>query len=153
MPSERAKATIAVAGAGTMGTGIAIVAARGGAQTIVFDVDGQRAQAALRDMRRFLERSAELGRMTREQAEAACARARATSRLEDLAAADLVIEAAFEDFKVKAGLLRGLDRVLRAAALVASDTTTLSITHLSGASSRPQQRVAPHFCLPGALDK
>ena len=53
-----------------MGTGIAIVAARGGAQTIVFDVDGQRAQVALRDMRRFLERSAELGRMTREQADA-----------------------------------------------------------------------------------
>ncbi|MBK7473040.1 MAG: 3-hydroxyacyl-CoA dehydrogenase family protein [Betaproteobacteria bacterium] len=153
VPSERAKATIAVAGAGTMGTGIAIVAARGGAQTIVFDVDGQRAQAALRDMRRFLERSAELGRMTREQAEAACARARATSRLEDLAAADLVIEAAFEDFKVKAGLLRSLDDVLRPEAIVASNTSTLSITQLAGASKRPQQVVGMHFCLPAQLMK
>ena len=151
--SESSIATIAVAGAGTMGTGIAIVAARGGAQTIVFDVDGQRAQAALNDMRRFFDRSVELGRMLRSDADAACARARATERLADLAGADLVIEAAFEDFNVKSGLIRSLDDVLRPEAIVASNTSTLLITRLAGASTRPQQVVGMHFCLPAQLMK
>jgi len=145
--------TVAVVGAGTMGTGITIVAARGGARTIVFDIDAQRADAALADLRRFLNRSAELGRITREAAEEACARASATSRLADLAAADLVIEAAFEDFDVKSKLIASLDDVLRPDAIVASNTSTLSITRLAGASRRPQQVVGMHFCLPAQLMK
>lgn len=153
MPSETGKATIAVAGTGTMGTGIAIVAARGGAQTIVFDADAQRAQSALRDLRAFFDRSVELKRMSREQALEACGRARATERLADLAAADLVIEAVFEDFNVKAELLRSLDEVLRPDAIVASNTSTLSITRLASASRRPQQIVGMHFCLPAQLMK
>lgn len=153
MPSEVSHGTIAVAGSGTMGTGIAIVAARGGAQTIVFDVDEQRAHAALQDMRRFFERSVELGRLTREQAQDACARSRATNRLADLAAADLVIEAVFEDFSVKADLFRKLDEVLQPEAIVASNTSTLSITQLASASRHPQQVVGMHFCLPAQLMK
>jgi 3-hydroxybutyryl-CoA dehydrogenase len=146
-------ATVAVVGTGTMGTGIAIVAARGGARTIVFDVDGARAQAGLRDMRRFFERSVELGRLTREQAEAACARASATDRIGDLGPADLVIEAVFEDFQVKADLIRNLDDVLRPEAIVASNTSTLSVTRLASASKRPEQVVGMHFCLPAQLMK
>ena len=153
MPSERSNATIAVAGSGTMGTGIAIVAARGGAQTIVFDVDGARAEAALKDMRRFFDRSVELGRMSRVEAQEACARTRATSRLGDLEPADLVIEAVFEDFGVKAELFRKLDDVLRPDAIVASNTSTLSITQLASASKRPEQVVGMHFCLPAQLMK
>lgn len=114
MPGEGTNAaTIAVAGAGTMGTGIAIVAARGGAQTIVFDVDGQRAQAAPREMRCFFKRLVELGRMSRIRADEVHARTRATDRLIDLAEADLVIEAVFEEFTVKSGLIRSLDDVLQ----------------------------------------
>lgn len=153
MRSEGSNATIAVAGAGTMGTGIAIVAARGGAQTIVFDVDRLRAQASVQDLRRFFDRSVELGRMSREQAQEACRRARASDGLSALADADLVIEAVCEDFNVKAELLGRLDDILRPEAIVASNTSTFSITRLAGASRRPQQVVGMHFCLPAQLMK
>jgi 3-hydroxybutyryl-CoA dehydrogenase len=145
--------TVAVAGAGTMGTGIAIVAARGGARTILFDADEQRATAALQDLRRFLERSVELGRLTGSQAEQAAGRAQASGCLQDLADADLVIEAVFEDHAVKAKLIGALDEVLRPDAIVASNTSTLSITRLAAASKRPQQVVGMHFCLPAQLMK
>ncbi|WP_454693438.1 3-hydroxyacyl-CoA dehydrogenase family protein [Achromobacter aegrifaciens] len=145
--------TIAVAGAGTMGTGVAIVAARGDAQTILFDADEQRATAALQDLRRFLELSVELGRLTASQAEQAAGRAQASGCLQDLADADLVIEAVFEDHAVKAKLIGALDEVLRPDAIVASNTSTLSITRLAAASKRPQQVVGMHFCLPAQLMK
>lgn len=153
VPNEPASRTIAVAGTGTMGTGIAIVAARGGARTIVYDVDGQRAQSALGDMRAFFDKSVQLGRLSRADADAACARASATDRMSDLAPADLVIEAVFEDVAVKADLFRGLGAVLRDDAIIASNTSTLSITRLASASRRPQQVVGMHFCLPAQLMK
>jgi 3-hydroxybutyryl-CoA dehydrogenase len=134
-----------------MGTGIAIVAARGGAHTIVFDVDARRAAGAMTDLRRFFERSVKLGRMNATAAEAACARTQAAKRIDDLADADLVIEAAFEDFEVKSGLLRDLDDVVRADAIIASNTSTLSITRLASASKRPDRVVGMHFCLPAQL--
>lgn len=136
-----------------MGTGIAIVAARGGAQTILFDADEQRATEALQDLRRFLERSVELGRLTGSQAEQAAGGAQASGCLQDLADADLVIEAVFEDHAVKAKLIGALDGVLRPDAIVASNTSTLSITRLASASKRPQQVVGMHFCLPAQLMK
>ena len=153
MQSEPRRMTVAVAGAGTMGTGIAIVAARGGAQTILFDADEQRATEALQDLRCFLERSVELGRLTGSQAEQAAGRAQASGCLQDLADADLVIEAVFEDHAVKAKLIGALDGVLRPDAIVASNTSTLSITRLASASKRPQQVVGMHFCLPAQLMK
>jgi 3-hydroxybutyryl-CoA dehydrogenase len=144
---------VAVIGAGTMGTGIAIVAARGGADTTVFDLDGPRGRTALQDMRRFFDRSVELGRMSRQQADAAASRSRHTDKLSALADADLVIEAVFEDFSVKCNLFRQLDGVLRPDAVIASNTSTLSITSLAAASKRPQQVVGLHFCLPAQLMK
>src|SRR5690606_10789527 len=87
--------TVAVVGSGTMGTGIAIVAARGGMNTLLCDVDEERARTAVEEVRRFLGRSVELGRLSAEQAQEAAARVRPTSQLADLAAAGLVIEAIF----------------------------------------------------------
>jgi 3-hydroxybutyryl-CoA dehydrogenase len=153
MKRQETIATIAVAGAGTMGTGIAIVAARGGAQVIVFDVDAHRARTAVQHMRRFFDRSVELGRMSRDEADAAARRARFTDKLTALADAGLVIEAVFEDFNVKAELLGKLDGILRADAIVASNTSTLSITRLASESKRPQQVLGLHFCLPAQLMK
>ncbi len=153
MPIESSCATIAVAGAGTMGTGIAIVAARGKAQTIVFDVNAERAKSAVQDLKRFFERSVELGRMSREQAKDTFRRVSSTDRLDALGAADLVIEAVFEDFEVKAELLAELDKVLRLEAIVASNTSTLSITRLAAATKWPQRVVGMHFCLPAQLMK
>lgn len=143
--------TVAVVGAGTMGTGIAIVAARGGARTILFDVDAERARSALRNIRRFLDRSLQLGRLTQERAEEALSRVHVSGRIEDLAAADLVIEAVFEDLSSKRNLIQVLDNVLRHDAILASNTSTLSITQLAAASQWPHQVVGMHFCLPAQL--
>ncbi|WP_454693415.1 3-hydroxyacyl-CoA dehydrogenase family protein [Achromobacter aegrifaciens] len=153
MLSKPLQPTIAIAGAGTMGTGIAIVAARGGANTILFDADEKRARAALNDLQRFLDRSVQLDRLTLEQAQVAVSRTHATGCLQDLSAADLVVEAVFEDHAVKANLICALDDVLRPDAIIASNTSTLSITKLAATSRRPQQVVGLHFCLPAQLMK
>ncbi|WP_284504013.1 3-hydroxyacyl-CoA dehydrogenase family protein [Caballeronia sp. GAWG2-1] len=149
-PSEK---TVAVVGTGTMGTGIAIVAARGGAKTIVFDVDGSRAHAAIEQMGRFLRRSVELGRTTNEAGVETLRRTAATSSIQDLAEADLIIEAVFEDIQTKADLFKSLDEVIRPDAIIASNTSTLSITQLASASRHPNRVVGLHFCLPAQLMK
>lgn len=145
--------TVAVVGSGTMGTGIAIVAARGGMNTLLCDVDEERARTAVEEVRRFLGRSVELGRLSAEQAQEAAARVRPTSQLADLAAAGLVIEAIFEDVDAKAALFRELDAVLADDAIIASNTSTLSITRLASTSRRPERVVGMHFCLPAQLMK
>src|SRR5690606_30760007 len=100
-----------------------------------------------------LGRSVELGRLSAEQAQEAAARVRPTSQLADLAAAGLVIEAIFEDVDAKAALFRELDAVLADDAIIASNTSTLSITRLASTSRRPERVVGMHFCLPAQLMK
>lgn len=143
--------TIGVAGSGTMGAGIAIVAARAGFRTIVYDT----AQAALERARNqteaFFARSVERKRLTREQADRALAVLQGTTDIDALAQCDIVIEAVFEDLKVKHALLGQLDRVCPPSTLFASNTSTLSITEIAAGSGRDERVVGMHFCLPAQL--
>jgi len=143
--------TIGVAGSGTMGAGIAIVAARAGFRTIVYDT----AQAALERARNqteaFFARSVERKRLTREQADRALAVLQGTTDIDALAQCDIVIEAVFEDLKVKHALLGKLDRVCPPSTLFASNTSTLSITEIAAGSGRDERVVGMHFCLPAQL--
>ncbi|MCC7080458.1 MAG: 3-hydroxyacyl-CoA dehydrogenase family protein [Burkholderiales bacterium] len=145
--------TIGVAGSGTMGAGIAIVAARAGFRTIVYDT----AQAALERARNqteaFFARSVERKRLTREQADRALAVLQGTTDIDALAQCDIVIEAVFEDLKVKHALLGQLDRVCPPSTLFASNTSTLSITEIAAGSGRDERVVGMHFCLPAQLMK
>ena len=148
-----AQQVVGVAGAGTMGSGIAIIAARAGFKTVLFDVNAGALERATDQTRSFFAKSVERGRLSGEQRDAALASLVPTTKIEDLAGCAYVIEAVFEDLKVKSDFLSALNRVCSAEAIFASNTSTLSITELAAASGRPERFVGMHFCLPAQVMK
>ncbi|RRV10480.1 3-hydroxyacyl-CoA dehydrogenase family protein [Pseudomonas sp. v388] len=147
------KLSICVAGCGTMGTGIAIVAARSGASTVLFDVDQGRLEAARAQMAAFFEKSVARAKLTAEQVEEIMERVGVATDPEQIKDCDLVIEAVFEDLKVKGALFQRLDQHCGPNTLFASNTSTLSITEIAAVSGRPDRFVGMHFCLPAQLMK
>lgn len=146
--------TVGVCGAGgTMGAGIAIVAARGGFRTISYDVSAESLERAAKQTANFFAKSVERGKLTSDERDAILARMEHTTKIDDLAACDLVIEAVFEDLEIKQNLLRELDRVCPTHTIFASNTSTLSITEIASGCSRPDKVVGMHFCLPAQLMK
>jgi len=141
--------TIAVLGAGTMGRGIAHVAALGGYRTQVFDPLPAAREAAAAAVRRNLDKGVELGKVAPADAEAAVAR---LSWHGELAAAvdgaDLVIEAVPEDMELKVETFREVVRHAPRHALLASNTSAMSITEMAAASGRPQRFAGMHFFNP-----
>jgi 3-hydroxybutyryl-CoA dehydrogenase len=145
--------TVGVAGAGTMGAGIAIVAARAGFRTLVYDTRTESLAGAREQTAAFLRKSVERGRLSQPQSERAMSLWSATSQLEDLASCDVVIEAVFEDLDVKRGLFARLHAICPQQTLFASNTSTISITEIAGGSGRADRFVGMHFCLPAQLMK
>jgi 3-hydroxybutyryl-CoA dehydrogenase len=145
--------TVGVAGSGTMGTGIAIVAARAGFATKIFDLQAESLDRARQESEAFLAKSVARGKLTEEQRGQILAKWSSTTRLDDLADCDLVIEAIYEDLKVKCDLFTGLDAICPADTIFASNTSTISITEIAGGSGRPDRFVGMHFCLPAQLMK
>ncbi|MPZ63248.1 MAG: 3-hydroxyacyl-CoA dehydrogenase family protein [Propionibacteriales bacterium] len=142
---------VAVLGAGTMGAGIAVVAARAGHRTILRDVSEDALERGLENASGFLEKSASLGKLTAEEARAARANLTGRTDLADLAPADVVIEAVFEDLALKQRLLGELDDVISDDALVHTNTSTLSVTAIAAGSRRPDRVVGTHYCNPAQL--
>jgi 3-hydroxybutyryl-CoA dehydrogenase len=146
--------TVGVAGAGgTMGAGIAIVAARAGFRTVAYDLTSESLERAHAQTESFLEKSIERGKLTREQYEGIFASFAQTTELADLAACDLVIEAVFEDLATKQKLLNALHDVCPEHTIFASNTSTLSITEIASGCGRDDRVVGMHFCLPAQLMK
>jgi 3-hydroxybutyryl-CoA dehydrogenase len=146
--------TVAVCGAGgTMGAGIAIVAARAGFSTICYDVAMPALDRAARQTDGFFAKSVERGKMSAADKDAVLGRLMRTTSLNELAKADLVIEAVFEDLSVKRELVGKLNNICPAHTIFASNTSTLSITEIAGASGRDDRVVGLHFCLPAQLMK
>ena len=150
MPEIR---TVGVAGSGTMGAGIAIVAARAGFRTLVYDTRSEALARARKETEGFFAKSVERKKLTQEQVAASLAGLSSTTSIADLAACDIVIEAVFEDLAVKHALLAELDRVCPPHTLFASNTSTLSISEIAAGTSRPERFVGMHFCLPAQLMK
>lgn len=144
---------VGVAGAGTMGAGIAIVAARAGFRTIVFDTRQQALDRARGQTEAFLRKSEERGKLPAGAAAAAMERWQGTTELAGLASCDIVIEAIFEDLSVKHQLFHQLNEVCPEGTIFASNTSTISITEIAGGSGRPDRFVGMHFCLPAQLMK
>lgn len=140
---------IAVLGAGTMGSGIAHVAALGGFSAHLFDVDEEQLRGAEQRIHRNLDKGVELGKVDADKAEEAKTRLRLHA---DLAAAvgeaDLVIEAAPESMALKLELFEKVVRDAPAEALLASNTSGLSITEMAAASGRPERFAGMHFFNP-----
>lgn len=145
--------TVGVAGAGTMGAGIAIVAARAGFKTIVFDARQEALDRARGQTEAFLKKSEERGKLPAGAAAAAMSRWEGTTALSDLASCDIIIEAIFEDLAVKHQLFGQLNEVCPPDTIFASNTSTISITEIAGGSGRPDRFVGMHFCLPAQLMK
>ncbi|MHB8631030.1 MAG: 3-hydroxyacyl-CoA dehydrogenase NAD-binding domain-containing protein [Candidatus Limnocylindria bacterium] len=138
---------IGVVGAGTMGAGIAQVCATAGLQVVLVDVGPdqlRRGQAAIAESLGRLEPKGKLPRPAAEIAR----RVRVTTAVSDLARVDFVIEAAFEDAAVKSELFRTLDAACLPDAILASNTSSISITTLAAATKRPEQVVGLHFMNP-----
>jgi len=145
--------TVGVAGSGTMGSGIAIVAARAGFRTIVYDTRADALERGRKQTAGFFAKSVERKKLTQEQVDGIMANLSGTTDLAEMAQCDLVIEAVFEDLKVKHGLLAELNRVCPAHTIFASNTSTLSISEIAAGSGRDERVVGMHFCLPAQLMK
>ncbi len=145
--------TIGIAGCGTMGAGIAIAAARAGFRTIVFDTRADALDKARKQTQGFFAKSVEKGKLTLAQVDSIMANLIGTTQVSDMAQCELVIEAVFEDLKVKHALFGLLNKVCPAHTIFASNTSTLSITEIAAGSGRDDRMVGMHFCLPAQLMK
>lgn len=143
----------AVAGAGTMGTGIAITIARSGIRTTLFDLDAGTLERARLQITEFITGSVKKGRLSQEAADRAIASITYTTSITDLAGVDVVVEAVFEDLAVKHELWRRLNDVCKSETIFLSNTSTLSITELAAGSGRPDKVAGAHYCLPAQVMK
>jgi 3-hydroxybutyryl-CoA dehydrogenase len=139
---------IGVVGAGTMGNGIAQVLAGAGFPVALVEVDRGALDRGLATIRRNLDRAVAKGRLAAEQREAALGQIAPSLSLEDLAHCDLVVEAALEQLPAKLEIFRRLDALCRPEAVLASNTSSISITTLAAATKRPGQVVGMHFFNP-----
>jgi 3-hydroxybutyryl-CoA dehydrogenase len=145
--------TVAVIGAGTMGSGIAVVAAQAGYRTVIRDLDEANLARGLDTARAFLTKSAQKGKLTTERAEAAIANLTGTTALEDLSGADVVIEAIFENLDAKQQLWSDLDSVVSPETLLHTNTSTLAVTGIAAGSKSPNRVIGTHYCNPAPLMK
>lgn len=140
--------TIGVVGAGTMGNGIAQVAAEAGFDVIMRDIEEQFVERGLGTIKKNLDRAVEKGKISREEADGVLARIRGTVVLDDFKDADIVIEAIVENMAVKKELYPLLDSICRPETVFASNTSGLSITEMAAVTKRPDRVVGMHFFNP-----
>jgi 3-hydroxybutyryl-CoA dehydrogenase len=149
---SRRISTVGVCGAGgTMGAGIALVAARAGFKTISYDVSDETLGRAAKQSGAFLDKSVERGKLKTDERDKIVQGMSRTTDIGELGACDLVIEAIFEDLTLKQELLKRLDSVCGTSTIFASNTSTLSITEIASGSRHPERVVGMHFCLPAQL--
>jgi 3-hydroxybutyryl-CoA dehydrogenase len=142
---------VSVIGAGTMGNGIAQVFAQSGHDVTLRDLSEEILRRARGTIEKSLARLVEKGKLTASDRDAALARLSATTDLGAVGEAELVVEAAVEDTAVKTALFRELDALARPEAILASNTSSISITKLAAATSRPGQVIGMHFMNPVPL--
>jgi 3-hydroxybutyryl-CoA dehydrogenase len=142
---------IGVVGAGTMGHGIAQVSAVHGYDVVLVDVAPQALERGIAQIGKSLEKLESKGKLTAEEREQALARIRYASELTALMEADLVVEAVVERLEVKQGILAELDRTCPPSTILASNTSSISITRLAAATRRPDKVIGMHFMNPVPL--
>jgi 3-hydroxybutyryl-CoA dehydrogenase len=140
--------TIAILGAGTMGNGIAHVCARSGFDVLLYDINQPALYRGLDTIRTNFAREVAKQKLTQHQSDEARSRITLTTKLDDLAPASLAIEAATERFEIKSAVFRDLDRILPADAILATNTSSISITKIAAQTKRPEQVIGMHFFNP-----
>ncbi|QLD85110.1 3-hydroxybutyryl-CoA dehydrogenase [Natronomonas halophila] len=143
--------TVGVVGAGTMGSGIAQVAATAGYDVVIRDIEAEFVEEGLDTVDSSLSKFVDKDELTAEEAEAARGRIEGTTDLVDLSDCDLVVEAAVEKMDIKQDIFADLDEVTDGDAVLATNTSTLSITTIAAATERPEAVVGIHFMNPVQL--
>ena len=144
---------VGVIGAGTMGNGIAHVFARSGYQVVLCEVEQRFLDRGLEALRKNLEREAAKGKISTDDAQASLARVTGVLDRERLADCDFVIEAATEKFDIKKAIFTDLDRITRKEVILASNTSSISVTKLANVTSRPDRVIGMHFFNPVPIMK
>jgi 3-hydroxybutyryl-CoA dehydrogenase len=139
---------LAVVGAGIMGHGIAQVAAQAGLGVFLHDAEPQFLKRGLEKIEARLQRDVEKGRISEGDRSAALDNLKAVDKLEDLVEADFIVEAVSEDFGVKRDLFSKLDEICAAQAILASNTSSISITKIAGTTKRSEKVIGMHFFNP-----
>jgi len=142
---------VGVVGLGTMGSGIAQVCLQAGLEVVGRDVSDELGERARGRIDHYLSRGVEKERLTQDEKDAALARLCLVTDLAELASCQLVIEAAFEDLDVKRELFAELDRIIAADAILATNTSALSVTQIAEATQRPERVVGMHFFNPAPV--
>jgi 3-hydroxybutyryl-CoA dehydrogenase len=142
---------VGVVGLGTMGAGIAQVCLQAGLEVVGREVSPELGQKARERIDHYLSRGVEKGRLTQEEKEAALERLTLVTELADLGSCQLVIEAAFEDLEVKRELFGELERSVEPEAILATNTSALSVTEIAAATTSPERVVGMHFFNPAPV--
>lgn len=150
---SKTSATVAVLGAGTMGSGIATVMARAGHRTLLFDIDEANLRRGIDTVHGFFDKSVRLGKLDLDAGRAAKDAVVGTTDLGDLASCDVVVEAVFEDLSLKREIFAQLDEIVSRTTLLHTNTSTLSVTGIASGSRLPERVVGTHYCNPAPLMK
>ena len=142
---------VGVVGLGTMGAGIAQVSVQSGHETVGREVSAELGQRGRATIERYLTRGVEKGRLSEEEHDAALGRLTLTTELADLADCDLVIEAVLEELELKREVFAELDRVTRPDAVLATNTSALSVSEIAEATQHPERVVGMHFFNPAPV--
>jgi 3-hydroxybutyryl-CoA dehydrogenase len=142
---------VGVVGLGTMGAGIAQVCLQAGLEVVGREVSPELGQKARERIDHYLSRGVEKGRLTQEEKDAALDRLTLVTELADLGSCQLVIEAAFEDLEVKRELFGELERSVEPEAILATNTSALSVTEIAAATTSPERVVGMHFFNPAPV--
>lgn len=145
--------TIGVVGAGAMGSGIANVAAMSGYNVILRDIEDGFVESGIKRIDGFMSKSVERGKMTEEEKADVLRRITTTTSMNDLSEVDLVIEAVIEDMELKKEVFKQLDEITREDVVLATNTSSMSITEIASATNRPELVAGFHFFNPAQIMK
>jgi 3-hydroxybutyryl-CoA dehydrogenase len=140
--------TLGVIGCGTMGNGIAHVAARSGLKVVLHDLEQSLLNRALETIEKNLDREVEKSKISADVKSAALSRIVATTKMSALAEADFVIEAVIENLETKSKVFQAADAITRPGVILASNTSSISITKIASKTKRPDKVVGMHFMNP-----
>jgi 3-hydroxybutyryl-CoA dehydrogenase len=144
---------IGVLGAGSMGNGIAQVAAQAGYRVVMRDIEDRFVDNGLKAIDKFLAKSVEKGKMTEDQKKGVLSRIKGTTRMEDLREVDFIIEAVFEDLELKKSVFKQLDELTRSNVILTTNTSSMSVTEIAVSTKRAEKVAGMHFFNPAPLMK
>jgi 3-hydroxybutyryl-CoA dehydrogenase len=144
---------IGIIGAGTMGHGIALVAAKAGYEVVLHDIKEEYVKKGLSSVEKFVDKSVEKGKMTPDDKKNIMGKIQGTTKLDDMKDADVIIEAIIEEVKIKKEVFQKLDAICKKETILASNTSTIPITDLASSTKRPDRFIGMHFMNPVPLMK